>query len=45
MTTPEIQKNSPSSAPSASPSDELLKNYKATIQNKWEKFDGAVPEM
>lgn len=40
MTTPEIQKNTPTS--SNSPSDTLLRNFRATLDQRWEEFNKAT---
>lgn len=42
MTTPETPKNTPATVPSASPSDELVKNFRATLDTRWSEFDAAT---
>ena len=44
MTTPEILKNSPVT-PKSMPSDTLLRNFRATLDASWQKFDRAVPDI
>jgi hypothetical protein len=41
----ENPKNIPSPTVAWSPSDTLLKNFRATIEAKWKKFDDAVPDI
>lgn len=44
MTTPETLKWSPSSTPSNKPSDALLKNFRATLEQRWKEFNKATLE-
>ena len=41
MSTPETLKSSPASSPT-SPSDTLLKNFRATLDQRWSEFDTAT---
>ncbi len=43
MATPETQKNSPANAPAKqSDGDMVLKNFRATLETRWEQFDQAA---
>ena len=44
MATPEIR-NTPAWSPPSNPSDTLLRNFRATLEDGWKKFDTAVPSV
>ena len=39
MANPEIQNNNLSGVPTNKPSDTLLKNFRATLDQRWKEFD------
>ena len=43
MTNPETLWNALASVPARAPEDTLLKNFRATLEDGWDKFDKAVP--
>ncbi len=45
MTTPEVLRTTLPASPASAPSDTLLRNFRATLEDGWTKFDTAVPSM